>query len=84
MKQAIKREIIAWRIFRTHNTFNDIAIVLFRTMNGQLRATIDFWDSFNKLSAPEIANNGEQLLCEEAYPFSKHLPEMRKENYHTA
>jgi hypothetical protein len=84
MKQAIKREIVAWRIFHTHNTFNDIAIVLFRTMNGQLRATIGLSDSFNKVSALEIANNGERLLFEEAYPFFKHLPEIKNENYHPA
>jgi len=33
MNQAIKREIIAWRIFHTDNTFYDIAIVLLKTTN---------------------------------------------------
>jgi hypothetical protein len=84
MKPAVKREIIAWKIFHTDHTFDDIAIVLFRTTNGQLRATIGIWDSFNKASALEIANYGERLLFEEAYPFFKHVPEMRKENYHPA
>jgi hypothetical protein len=36
--------------------------VLFRTTNGQLRATIGLWDSFNKDAALEIANYGERLL----------------------
>jgi hypothetical protein len=84
MKQAIKREIIAWKIFRGNNTIYDIAIVLFKTTNGELRATIGLWDSFDKRSALDIANTGERLLFEEAYPFFKHLPEMRKENYHPA
>jgi hypothetical protein len=83
MKQAVKREIIAWRIFQTNDTVFDIAIVLFRTTNGQLRATIGIWKG-TKDAALDIANSGERLLFEEAYPFFKHLPEMRKENYHPA
>jgi hypothetical protein len=83
MKSAIKREIIAWKIFSTHDQVNDIAIVLFRTTNGQLRATIGLKRD-SKDAALEIANYGERLLFEEAYPFFKHLPEMTKENYHPA
>jgi hypothetical protein len=45
---------------------------------------LSIWDSINKDTALEIADNGERLLFEEACPFFKHLPEMRKENYHPA
>ena len=83
MKSAIKREIIAWKIFSTHDPVNDIAIVLFRTTNGQLRATIGLKKD-SKDAALEIAISGERLLFEEAYPFFKQIPEMRKENYHPA
>ncbi len=83
MKQAVKREIIAWRIFQTNDTFFDIAIVLFRTTNGQLRATIGICKD-KEDAALDIANTGERLLFEEAYPFFKHIPEMKKGNYHPA
>ncbi len=83
MKQEVKREIIAWRIFHTHNPVYEIAIVLFRTTNGQLRATIGLYED-KKDWALDIANSGERLLFEEAYPFFKHIPEMKKENYHPA
>ena len=83
MKSTIKREIIAWKIFNMHDPVNDIAIVLFKTTNGQLRATIGLWKDSND-AALEITNYGERLLFEEAYPFFKHLPEMTKENYHPA
>ena len=84
MKHIVKREIIAWRIFNTHDTSSDFAIVLFKTTNGQLRATIGLWVRTVTDAALEIANSGHRLLFEEAYPFFKQLPEMRKENYHPA
>jgi hypothetical protein len=31
MKSAIKRDIIAWKIFRARDTFYDIAIVAYQT-----------------------------------------------------
>lgn len=84
MKNKVKREIIAWRIFNcTRPGLGDIGIVLFKTTNGQLRATIGNWEDKDD-TAMTIANTGERLLFEEAYPFFKHLPEMTKENYHPA
>ena len=83
-KRVIRKEILGWRIFRTHKPgTGDIGIVLFTTTNGKLRATIGIWNDTNE-TAMEIANTGERLLFEEAYPFFKQYPGMIKENYSPA
>ncbi len=84
MRRKVRRDIVGWRLFRARDTFHDIAIVLFITSSGRLRATIGLWHSFKKNPALEISNTGERLTFEEAYPFFKQHPEMIKENYDPA